>query len=402
MADVDAQGGPAARRLHARSLVRIGLLAPPFVRVPPKRYGGTERVVAALADALVERGHDVTLFASSDSETRANLVPTIGEPAWDDTRFAENGPFWTLGVERAYRRADDLDVMHNHSDFYAYPLARRAPFPTVTTQHWRMDLPELVPLYEEYAEQPLVAVSKAQRRPLPQANWVATVYHGLAADLYHAETRRGRYLVFCGRLAREKGAHTAIQAAIHSGIPIKVAGRRPTGLRTDEEARHEREYWADVLRPLLRHPLVEHLGEIGDDEKQELYGGALATLFPISWPEPFGLVLIESLACGTPVIATPVGSVPEVIADGVTGYHCRSVEDYVHAIRRVEDLDRARCRAEFDARFTAEAMAAAYERVYATVVAEGRPVRRAVTIAPSRRAREGANGHEPVETARGR
>jgi GTP cyclohydrolase I len=345
--------------------MRIGLLAPPFVRVPPERYGGTERVVAALADGLVERGHEVVLFASGDSHTKARLEPIVDSPVWENPKFNDNGPFWMLAVDRAYRNADGLELMHNHADFYAYPLARRAPMPTVTTQHWRMDMPELVPLYEEYAEHPLIAVSDAQRQPLPTANWLATVHHGLPRHLYRPKFERGRYLVFCGRLSRDKGVHVAIEAAIRTGIPIRIAGRRPTGLRTDAEARAERDYFEHILAPLLRDPLVEELGEIGEAEKQSLYEDGMALLFPINWPEPFGLVLIESLACGTPVLASPVGSVPEVIRDGVAGYHCSTVDDYVRAIERIDAIDRSACRREFDERFTAALMARRYEETFA-------------------------------------
>ncbi|TMD57775.1 MAG: glycosyltransferase family 4 protein [Chloroflexi bacterium] len=356
--------------------MRIGVLAPPFVRVPPRRYGGTERVVAALTDALVDRGHEVVLFASADSRTKARLEPIVDAPVWENPRFADNGPFWTLAVDRAYRGADGLELMHNHADFHAYPLARRAAMPTVTTQHWRMDLPELVPLYEEYAEHPLIAVSNAQRRGLPTANWLATVHHGLPRDLYRPSFAPGTYLAFCGRLSRDKGAHTAIQTAIRTGIPIKMAGRRPTGLRSDQEERAEREYYESVLAPLLRHPLVEELGEIGDAEKQKLYDGAMAVLLPIQWPEPFGLVLIEALACATPVLASPAGSVPEVIRDRVTGFHCRSVDDYVRAIGRIGDIDRKSCRREFEERFSADLMARRYEQVFAEFLGtRERPVR---------------------------
>ncbi|OLC53938.1 MAG: hypothetical protein AUH85_12955, partial [Chloroflexi bacterium 13_1_40CM_4_68_4] len=347
-------------------------------------------VVAALADALVDRGHEVVLFASGDSRTKARLEPIVDAPVWDDPRFADNGPFWTLAVDRAYRGADGLELMHNHADFYAYPLARRAPMPTVTTQHWRMDLPELAPLYEEYAEHPLIAVSDAQRRELPTANWLATVPHGLPLDLYRPRYAPGTYLFFCGRLSRDKGVHTAIEAAIRTEIPIKIAGQRPTGLRSDEEARAEREYYQDVVTPLLRHSLVEELGEIGEAEKQELYEGAMALLFPIEWPEPFGLVLIESLACGTPVLASPVGSVPEVIRHGVTGFHCRSVDDYVRAIERIGDIDRETCRREFEQRFSADLMARRYEETFAEFLGTREPPARprALSSAAPERHRE--------------
>ena len=383
--------------------MRIGLLAPPFVRVPPERYGGTERVVAALADGLVDRGHDVVLFASGDSRTKARLEPIVDAPVWENPKFNENGPFWVLAVDRAYRAAEGLELMHNHADFYAYPLARRAPMPTVTTQHWRMDLPELGPLYEEYAEHPLVAVSDAQRRGLPTANWIATIHHGLPRALYRANFERGRYLAFCGRLSRDKGVDTAIQAAIRTGIPIKIAGRRPTGLRTDAEAKAEREFFEHVLAPLLQHPLVEELGEIGDAEKQALYENAIATLFPIAWPEPFGLVLIESLACGTPVLASPVGSVPEVIRSGVTGFQCTTVDEYVRAIEGVDAISRRQCRREFEERFSADRMARVYEQTFAAFLGSrmAAPTRlRALTPTPAREPRRDAvRGTSALELA---
>jgi GTP cyclohydrolase I len=240
----------------------------------------------------------------------------------------------------------------------------------------------MVPLYEEYAEQPLVAVSDAQRRLLPTANWLGTVYHGLPKNLYRPRFARGSYLVFCGRLSRDKGVDRAIQAAIRTGIPIKIAGRRPTGLRTDEDARAEREFYQDVLAPLLRHPLVEELGEIGDAEKQRLYEGAIATLFPIAWPEPFGLVLIESLACGTPVLASPVGSVPEVIRDGVSGFHCTTVDDYVRGIERIDEIGREVCRREFEERFTADRMARRYEETFEDFLGARRPATRLRAVVP--------------------
>jgi GTP cyclohydrolase I len=382
--------------------VHIGLLAPPFVRVPPERYGGTERVVAALADGLVDRGHDVVLFASGDSRTKARLEPIVDAPVWENRKYNENAPFWILAVDRAYRAADGLDLMHNHADFYAYPLARRAPMPTITTQHWRMDSPELAALYAEYAEHPLVAVSDAQRRPLPTANWLATVYHGLPRGLYRPRYDAGSYLAFCGRLSRDKGVHIAIQTALRLGVPIKIAGRRPTGLRTDEDARAEREYFEHVLAPLLREPLVEELGEIGESEKQALYDGAIALLMPIDWPEPFGLVLIESLACGTPVLASPVGSVPEVIRDGVTGFHCRTVDEYVRAVERIERIDRRACRREFEERFTSALMARRYEETFTEFLGTREPPARlrAVVTAPTRETpRDAVRGTSALDLA---
>jgi glycosyltransferase involved in cell wall biosynthesis len=348
--------------------MRIGLLAPPVEPVPPPTYGGTERVVATLADALVDRGHDVTLFASADSRTRARLVPTVERAIWHDDRFVDPLPFWTLTIARAYAHASDLDVMHNHCDHVAYPMARVSPIPTVTTLHGRLDLPELRDLYREFREQPLVSVSVAQRAPLLFANWVANIYHGYAADLYRPSFGRGSYLAFCGRISREKGVTTAIEAAVGSGVPLRIAARHPRADRVEHDLIDEHRYWEEVVLPRIRRePLVEYVGELDEAGKQELYAGALALLFPIDWPEPFGLVMIEALASGTPVIARPRGSVPEVIRDGVTGYHCETVQDMIRAIDRVDVIDRRACRAEFEARFTADAMAEQYERVYAEV-----------------------------------
>jgi glycosyltransferase involved in cell wall biosynthesis len=354
--------------------MRIGLLAPPVEPVPPPAYGGTERVVATLADALVDRGHDVTLFASGDSHTRARLVPTVERAIWHDVRFVDPLPFWTLAITRAYAHAGEVDVMHNHCDHVAYPVARLSNVPTVTTLHGRLDLPELRDLYREFREQPLVSVSVAQRAPLPFANWVANIHHGYPADLYRPSYARGTYLAFCGRFSREKGVMAAIDAAVESGLPLRIAARHPRADRIEHDLIEEERYWEDVVLPRIeREPLVEYVGELDEAGKQALYSGARALLFPIDWPEPFGLVMIEALACGTPVIARPRGSVPEIVRDGVTGYHCETVAEMVGAISRLDEIDRRACRAEFEARFTAEGMAARYEEVYERIaVAAGR------------------------------
>ena len=345
--------------------MRVGLIAPPVEPVPPPTYGGTERVVASLADALVDRGHEVTLFASGDSQTRARLIPTVARAIWHDERFIDPMPFWTLTVTRAYAHADELDVMHNHCDHVAYPLARVARIPTVTTLHGRLDLPELRDLYREFREQPVVSISTAQRAPLPFANWVGNVYHGYPEDLYRPSYERGTYLAFCGRFSREKGVMMAIEAAVQSGVPLKIAARHPRADRIEHDLIAEDRYWEDVVLPRIqREPLVEYVGELDEGGKQELYEGAMALLFPIDWPEPFGLVMIEALACGTPVLARRRGSVPEVIRDGVTGFHCETVSDFVRAIHDVERIDRGACRSEFETRFTADRMAARYESIY--------------------------------------
>ncbi len=374
-----AAGGAAAAALPSaevagtttapRPAVRIGLLAPPFERVPPVGYGGTERVVAFLADVLVERGHDVTLFASADSATRARLVPTIERPVWHDPRYDDDRPFQVLSAVRAYAHAADLDIVHNHMDYAAWPEARRAPVPTVTTLHWRTDVPELAPLYAEFKEQRLISISHAQRAPFPGADWVATVHHGYPRDSYRPRLERGRYLAFCGRCAPEKGLDRAIAVALAAGLPIRIAAPRPPENSRHPVVREQWAYYQRALAPHLDHPLVEYLGELRDGEKQALYEDALALLFPIAWPEPFGLVMIEALACGTPVLATARGSVPEIVRHGETGFLCESVADFVDAIDRVPALDRAACRRDFEQRFTTEVMATAYETAYERIVA---------------------------------
>jgi glycosyltransferase involved in cell wall biosynthesis len=313
----------------------------------------------------------VTLFASGGSRTRARLVPVVERALWHDDRYSDPAPFWVLATTRAYAHASEIDVMHNHSDLFAYSVARLVPVPTVTTLHGRLDLPELREVYREFREQPVVSVSLAQRAPLPRAHWVGNVYHGYAEDLYRPVYEPGSYLAFCGRVSPEKGIMRAIDAAVRSGVPLKIAARRPRPDRMEDGLRAEHRYWEDVVLPRIRtEPLVEYVGELDEAGKQELYGGASALLFPIDWPEPFGLVMIEALACGTPVLARPRGSVPEVIRDGVTGYHCETVDEMVDAIGRLDRIDRRACRAEFEARFTANGMAEQYERIYEQVRAE--------------------------------
>ncbi|OLC52883.1 MAG: hypothetical protein AUH85_15585 [Chloroflexi bacterium 13_1_40CM_4_68_4] len=349
--------------------MHIGLLAPPLESVPPRRYGGTERVVAWLADALIGRKHDVTVFASGDSTIDARVVPIVERALWRDPRFSGDLlPFWSLVVGRAYSQAGGLDIMHNHLDYFAFPAARLAPLPTVTTLHGRLDLPELGPLYQEYEDLPMVSISEAQRSPVPQANWIATVHHGMPRDLYRASYARGRYLAFVGRVSPEKGLDRAIEVALAAGIPLRIAARLPLEERLGPSARLDHEYYEARILPHLDHPLIDYVGELDDEEKEEFYRGALALLFPIDWPEPFGLVQIEALACGTPVLARPLGAAPEIIEDGVNGYLCRTIADFVAAIERLDAIDRHACRASFEARFTSAVMAESYERVYQTIL----------------------------------
>jgi glycosyltransferase involved in cell wall biosynthesis len=321
-------------------------------------------VLASLADALVQRGHDVTLFAARGSATSAKLVPTVDDPIWHrDTRPDERA-IATLSIGRAFRHAADLDVMHNHMGYVALAAARRAELPTLTTVHWTLDSRDERSGYARFPEQPLVSISQAQRIPMPDAHWIATVHHGYPRDRFAPNYAPDGYLAFCGRFTPEKGLDVAIASALEVGMPLKIAGRLPPADAMSPTLRRERDYFRATLGPYLDHPLVEYVGEITDAEKQSFFGGAAALLFPIRWPEPFGLVLIEALACGTPVLARPRGSVSEIVTHGETGFHCESVADFVGAIRKLSRIDRRACRADFEQRFLAERMAARYERSY--------------------------------------
>ncbi len=335
--------------------MKIAQIAPLIESVPPQTYGGTERVVAYLCDALVAMGHDVTLFASGDSTTDAELIPVVRR----SLRLDPCQPDWliwhTVMLDRVFEIASSFDVLHFHVDYLHFPLARRCPRPCVTTLHGRLDLPDLDRLYEHFAEQPVVSISNSQRRPLPAAQWSATVPHGLPLDLYRYGAGKGGYFAFLGRISPEKRVDRAIEIAIACGVPLRIAAK------VDQV---DLAYFSAHIEPLLNHPLVEYVGEIGEDEKNDFLGNARALLFTIDWPEPFGLVMIEALACGTPVIAYACGSVPEVIEDGVTGRIVRNQREAVAAARIISGIDRRRCREAFEQRFTATAMGKRYVEVY--------------------------------------
>lgn len=335
--------------------MRIAQVSPLCESVPPTYYGGTERVVSYLTEELVRQGHDVTLFASGDSVTDARLVP--GRPrAYRSREHSRDGlPFEILMLEKVCQQADDFDIVHFHVDFVHFPLVRRLPFATLTTPHGRLDIPSLAPLYHEFSDLPIVSISDAQRVPLPRVNWQATIHHGLPESLYRFDADGGDYLAFLGRLSPEKRVDEAIEIAKRVGIPIKIAAKVDPA---DEE------YFEAVAKPAMRHPLVEFVGEIGDHEKQEFLGCALAMLFTIDWPEPFGLVMIEAMACGTPVVAYRRGSVAEVMEDGRTGFVVDDLEAAVHAVENLDSIERATCRAVFDQRFTCTRMAKDYLAVY--------------------------------------
>jgi glycosyltransferase involved in cell wall biosynthesis len=340
------------------SSLRIAQVAPLVESVPPQLYGGTERVVAFLADELVRLGHEVTLFATGDSQTRAHLVPVwpralrLGTPCLDSL-----APH-VLMLEQVAKRAQDFDVVHFHVSQFHFPLARRLPVAHVTTLHGRLDLPELPPLYAEFADVPVVSISDAQRLPVPKAGWVGTVHHGLPLDLLRFHQGPGQYLAFLGRISSEKRVDRAIAIAAASGLPLRIAAKVDPA---------DQQYFECKIRPLLDDPLVEYIGEIGEAQKSDFLGHATALLFPIDWPEPFGLVMIEALACGVPVVAFRRGSVTEVIEHGATGFIVDTVAEAVEAVGRVSQLSREHCRAEFERRFSVTRMAADYLRVYETL-----------------------------------
>ncbi len=339
--------------------MRIAQVAPLYERVPPQLYGGTERVVSYLTEELVRLGHDVTLFASGDSITRARLEALCRRALRLDPHCCDPLAHHLRMLGQVYQRAQEFDIIHCHTDYLGLPLTRFSPTPTVITLHGRLDIPDITPLYQEYAEVPLVSISDAQRIHLPQANWAATIHHGLPPELYTFQPHPSSYLLFLGRISPEKRPDSAIRVACRAGVPLRIAAK------VDKA---DREYFETTIRPLLGHPLIEFIGEADEQQKRVLLGDALALLFPIDWPEPFGLVMIEALACGTPVIARPRGSVPEVLREGYTGLFCETEDDMVEAIQRVATLDRVECRREFEQRFTAGTMAQHYLEVYQEIL----------------------------------
>jgi glycosyltransferase involved in cell wall biosynthesis len=349
--------------------MRIACVAPLMEAVPPKLYGGTERIVAYLCDALVALGHDVTLFASGDSLTRARLVPVWPCALRLDRGIRDYLAPHVVMLEVLAQRAETFDLVHLHLDYLGYPILRRIGVPFVTTLHGRLDLPELRCVYETFADVPVVSISDAQREPLPQANYIGTVQHGIPERLLLPRFGQGGYLAFLGRISPEKAPDAAIRVAARAGMPIKIAAKVD---RVDEA------YFAECIEPLLALPHVEFIGEIGEEQKAEFLGDAAALLFPIAWREPFGLAMIEAIACGTPVIAFRNGSVPEVVDDGVTGFIVDDEDEAVAATQRLNSLDRARIRDVFEWRFTARRMAEDYLKIYRGLVRLHRPLREAV------------------------
>jgi glycosyltransferase involved in cell wall biosynthesis len=339
--------------------MRIAQVAPLYESVPPKLYGGTERVVSYLTEELVGQGHDVTLFATADSMTSAQLIPACPEALRLNKTATDHFAHHVVMLEQVFQRKHDFDIVHFHVDYLHYPLSRREQLVNLTTLHGRLDIPDLVPVYKVFQDMPVVSISDAQRKPLPWINWQGTVHHGMPPDRLTFRPGKGNYLAFLGRISPEKGLDQAIQIALRLDMPLKIAAKVDPA---DEE------YFQTVIKPELDHPLVEFVGEIGYPDKNDFLGDAIALLFPINWSEPFGLVMMESIACGTPVIAYPRGSVPEIIEDGVSGFLVHNVEQAVKAVKRISQIDRRRCRRRFEQRFTATRMGDQYLKLYERLV----------------------------------
>ena len=339
--------------------MRIAQVSPLWESVPPKLYGGTERIVSYITEELVAMGHDVTLFASGDSETTAKLEAICPQALRLNTGIFNRDAPLIMQQERALGVSGNFDIVHSHLDFLGFPVARRNAVPMVTTLHGRLDLPELEPVFREFIEMPLVSISASQRRPLPWANWAGTIHHGLPRNLYSFHPKSEGYLAFLGRISPEKRPDQAIEIAKRAGIPLKMAAKVDPA---------DRVYYEAAVEPLLNHPLIEFVGEISDAEKNDFVGNAMALVCPYDWPEPFGLVLIEALACGTPVLAYRRGSIPEIIDHGSTGFVCETVDEMVDAVGQVPFLERRHCRAAFDERFTADRMARDYVALYERIL----------------------------------
>lgn len=339
--------------------MKIAQVSPLIESVPPLYYGGTERVVSYLTEELVRQGHDVTLFASGDSVTSAQLEPVVDRSLRLHPNHPESTAYHSIMLGRLSKMAHLFDIIHFHIDILHFPMNYYLQTPNVTTLHGRLDLPDLGDVYREFDQVPLISISDHQRTPLPFANWQATVYNGVPADTYHFNAQPQGYLAFLGRISPEKGIEDAIEIAIRAGMPLRIAAKVD---KADEE------YYQKRIKPLLQHPLVEYIGEISEQEKDAFLGNAYAVLFPINWPEPFGLVMIESFACGTPVIAFNQGSVPEVMQDGETGFVVSGIEAAVDAVEKIDTISRQCCRYLFEQRFSSTAMARNYLRAYESII----------------------------------
>jgi len=341
--------------------MHIAQVAPLYESVPPKYYGGTERVVSYLTEELVRQGHEVTLFASGDSITSARLISPCEQSLRLSRQCQDCMAHHVLMLEQVFKNVDQFDIVHFHIDYIHFPTLRRLKVAHISTLHGRLDIADLQGLYREFSDMPVVSISDNQRKPLPWVNWQGTVYHGLPEDLYTLREEHGKYLAFLGRISPEKRLDRAIQIAKRVGMELKVAAKLdPVNL----------DYFNNIIKPLLKEPLVEYIGEIGEREKNDFLGNAYALLFPIDWPEPFGLVMIESMACGTPVIAYRLGSVPEIIDHGLTGFLVNGIGEAAEAVKQVTTLSRRRCRQVFEERFSARRLAKDYLKLYQRMISE--------------------------------
>jgi glycosyltransferase involved in cell wall biosynthesis len=354
--------------------MNIAQVAPLYESVPPPGYGGTERVVSWLTEELVRLGHKVTLFASGDSRTSASLIPGCATSLRTSPNCRDFLAHHILMLEQVGKHRGEFDIVHFHTDYLHFGLCREWRINHLTTLHGRLDLPDLVPLYQEFKDVPVVSISRAQRRPLPDAHWVANVYHGLPERSLEFHGAPGTYLAFIGRISPEKRPDRAIEIAIGAGMRLKIAAKVDSV---------DQEYFESKIKPLLDQPNVDFVGEIGDEQKADFLGNAVACLAPIDWPEPFGLNMIESMACGTPTIAFRHGSVPEVIDIGVSGIIVESVEEAIEAVESVRLMSRAACRNAFEQRFTARRMAQEYVKLYERMIEEPLPCRPSRIVAPS-------------------
>jgi glycosyltransferase involved in cell wall biosynthesis len=341
--------------------MRIAQIAPLIESVPPRAYGGTERVVHYLTETLVQMGHDVTLFASGDSSTSARLVPIVDRALRLNPARPDPVIWHTLMVDRVRELCNSFDVIHFHIDTVHLPVAVHCRTPSLTTLHGRLDIPDLKPLFKRFQKHPLVSISDNQRTPIPWANWLATVHHGLPLDLYDYHPQAQDYFAFVGRISPEKRCDRAIEIAIACNTPLRIAAKVDV---------NDHEYYEQKIEPLLDHPLVTFVGEIGDADKNDFVGNAKALLMPIDWPEPFGLVIIEALACGTPVIAYGHGAIPELIDDGETGFIVHNQDEAIAAAKSVDRISRQTCRATFERRFAAPVMARQYLQHYRALMEE--------------------------------
>ena len=335
--------------------MRIAQVAPLYESVPPRLYGGTERVVSWLTEELVREGHDVTLFASGDSLTNARLIPVCSRALRLDPQCIDPLAHHVNLLERVSQYKSEFDIIHFHIDYLHFCMSRREGLHQLTTLHGRLDIPDLVPLYREFYEMPVVSISDSQRSPLPWLNWHGTVHHGMPEDVLQPCADSGKYLAFLGRVSPEKGLDAAIEIALRAEMPLKVAAKVD---------RADQGYYEKKIKPLLNSDLIEFIGEISDSEKNEFLGNAVAFLFPINWSEPFGIVLIEALACGVPVVGYPRGSVPEIIEDGVSGFLVNDAPEAAAALKNIAAIDRRKCRQSFELRFSAKRMAQDYLSIY--------------------------------------